>query len=186
MVWIFLPERKKSIEFCDLRPHMSPSSRQWLSPGHTVSYLTTTWPSFPSNSCSERIHYSLAPIASMSLKIKLTHSASLLCCCNYKSGLSVCEQGKRSQQPSERAAEGLADNEGWDGRGSGASDRLRGSELLRRQVNQSGVSSAAQCTHPAMDVSGKGKIQLLLQLRKASVPLRTKVRLAFPQVAPCQ
>lgn len=92
----------------------------------------------------------------MSLKIKLTHSASLLCCCNYKSSLSVCEQGKNSQQPSKGAAEGLTDNEGSDRRGSGASDRLRGSELLRRQVNQSGVSSAAQCTHPAIDVSGNG------------------------------
>lgn len=52
----------------------------------------------------------------MSLKIKLTHSASLLCRCSYKSSLLLCEQGKRSRQPSEGAgvgvAEVLADNEG--------------------------------------------------------------------------
>lgn len=146
---------------------------QWLSPGLSVCYRYKMWPSLPSNSCSERIHYSLALVASMSLKIKLTHSASLLCRCNYKSSLSLCEQGKRSQQPSEGAAEGLADDEGWDGKGSSVSARLRGSELLRRQVNQSGVSSAAQCTHPAMDVSGNVKYSCYFQLRKASIRLRT-------------
>lgn len=147
---------------------------QWLSPGLSVSYLYKMWPSFPSNSCSERIHYSLALVASMSLKIKLTHSASLLCCCNYKSSLSLCEQEKRSQQPSEGVAEGLADNEGkGDGKGRSASARLRGSELLRRQVNQSGVSSPAQCTHPAMDVSGNVKYSCYFQLGKASIQLRT-------------
>lgn len=145
---------------------------QWLSPGLSVSYLSKMWPSLPSNSCSERIHYSLALVASMSLKIKLTHSASLLCHCNYKSSLSLCEQGKRSQQPSEGAAEGLADDEGWAGKGSSVSACLQGSELLRRQVNQSGVSSAAQCTHPAMDVRGNVKYRCYFQLRKASIQLR--------------
>lgn len=58
-------------------------------------------------------------------------------------------------------------------------DCLWGSNLFRRQVNQSGGSRLKQCTHPAVYVSGNGKdccfavwAQHCLCLRKASTPRR--------------
>ena len=67
---------------------------QLLLPLRNVTFFS------PSNSRSQSSHYSLALVASASLKIKLTHSASLLCSCNYKSSLSLCEQGeKRASGP---------------------------------------------------------------------------------------
>lgn len=64
-----------------------------------------------------------SPCCLMSLKIKLTHSASLLCRCNYKSSLSLCAQGKRSQQPSEGVAEGLTDDERWEASRTASGDQ---------------------------------------------------------------
>lgn len=160
---------------------------QWLSPGLSVSYLYKTWPSFPSNSCSERIHYSLALVASMSLKIKLTHSASLLCRCNYKSSLSLCEQGKRSQQPSEGVAEGLADDEV-----SLEREKRLGPPPGIRIAQATGESIWCQFSSTVQTSCNgrewKYKIQLLLPAEKGQQPAKNngKVRLGFPQVPPFQ
>lgn len=159
---------------------------QWLSPGLSVSYLYKMWPSFPSNSCSERIYYSLALVASMSLKIKLTHSASLLCRCNYKSSLSLCEQEKKSQQR---------------GGGRGARRRRGVSRERERRLSPPPGIRIAQATGESIwcqfsstvhtSCNGrewKCKIQLLLPAEKGHHPAKksVKVRLGFPHVPPRQ
>lgn len=97
---------------------------------------------FLSDSRSQSSHYSLALVASMSLKIKLTHSASLLCNCNYKSALLLCEW-----ESNEQVVKGKRKGEGGGGRKESSVspaesplDRPWGSNLLRRQVNQSSGS----------------------------------------------
>lgn len=128
-----------------LMPHINSPLCQSPSPSYSLSYHCEMWPFFPpSNSRSQPSHFSLALVASMSLKIKLTHSASLLCRCNYKSSLLLCERGE------ERASGPVRGPCGWGGSSASpaesALDRPWGSNLLRRQVNQSS-GSHLDCAH---------------------------------------
>lgn len=68
------------------------------------SYHCKMWP-FSQPIPVQSAHYSLALCCRPSLKIKLTHSARLLCCCNYKSSLSLFEQPR---EMSELCCEGTA------------------------------------------------------------------------------
>lgn len=101
-----------------LKPHIYSFLCQLVSPSYGPSYHCKMWPFF-----SHPIHVNSGVItlwllvASTSLKIKLTHSASLLCCCNYKSSLSLHEQ---QREMSKWRCKGIAEqNCGW-GRGEGA------------------------------------------------------------------
>ena len=120
-----------------LTPHIS-SLCQSLSPKlqSLLSLRNVTFFSVKFTFTVESLLFS--PCCSTSLKIKLTHSASLLCRRSYKSGLSLFEREEKRAREQQR---GL-----WVRRESGVSpaesplDRPQGSNLLRRQVNQSGGS----------------------------------------------
>lgn len=106
---------------------------QSLSTRYSLSYHCETRPFFSRQiPVKQSSHYSLALVAFTSLKIKLTHSASLLFRCSYKSTLSHCERGEKRG-----TAEVFA---GRRGSAKSPPDRPWGSNLLGRQVNQSSGS----------------------------------------------
>lgn len=116
---------------------------------------------FLSDSRSQSSHYSLALVASMSLKIKLTHSASLLCNCNYKSALLLCEW-----ESNEQVVKGKRKGEGGGGRREEGEQRLTrrvaarpplGIKLAQATGESIQWQSAQWCTHPTVYVSGNGK-----------------------------
>lgn len=126
-----------------LTPHIF-HPRQTLSQSHSLSYRRVMWPFFLLNSCSQSSHYSLALVAVLEDKVNTLSQFAFRC--NYKSSLLLCEgEGERvSSLSDEGTVDGFVGEEwGCGGGGWGVrilSDCLQGSNLLRRQVNQSGGS----------------------------------------------
>lgn len=146
-----------ALEQSTFMPHIYSSLFQSLSPSYSLSYHCRMWPFCPpSESHSKPSHYSLALVASTSSKIKLTHSASLLCHCNYKSGLSP--SGRREKRGGgEVHRRGLwVEGEPHLTRRVAARPPL-GIKLAQATGESIRRQSAQQCTHPAAYVNGNGK-----------------------------